>query len=131
MSGHSSPLPPPRPNQPFFHVSALDAGTLDIATYEIIADAKEDEVVHVPSLAFYLRHSETGKELLFDLGIRKSCEKGPETVKVPQTSGESLRRGGVDPGNIETIVISHLHWDQYVSHPVYCKAILTIKYTTR
>jgi len=35
-------------------------------------------------------------------------------VHVPQDVGDSLRKGGVSLEDIQTIILSHIHWDQYV-----------------
>ncbi|TCD61671.1 hypothetical protein EIP91_008093 [Steccherinum ochraceum] len=117
MTTTSPPLPPPTsPSQPYIHISALDAGHLDIEAWEILADAREEdnELLRVPSLAFLLTHSVSGKKMMFDLGIRRASERtveGEPNVLVPQTSEEALRKGGVDPGDVEVVVLSHLHWD--------------------
>jgi len=109
----ATPFPAPAPSQAFFSVSVLEAGFLEIPIWEIIAGVSIDDpdVLHVPSLAFFLRHSKTGKHLLFDLGIRRNCEKDDPGVTVRQTSNEALRKGGVNPEEIETVILSHLHWD--------------------
>lgn len=33
-------------------------------------------------------------------------------VHVPQDVGDSLRKGGVSPEDIQKIILSHIHWDQ-------------------
>ncbi|KAH8107014.1 beta-lactamase-like protein [Cristinia sonorae] len=107
-------LPPPKPNQPYIHVSAVDSGSLELPTWEVIANTSRDDpsVLRIPSLAFFLRHSESqGKGIMFDLGIRRDCAEKDPGVTVRQNAGEALRKGGVDPGEVGTVILSHLHWD--------------------
>ena len=66
-------------------------------------------------------HRPSGTHLVFDLGLRRDVENHPPAVKamlahmpvtVPQSVEESLRAGGRPPENVETVVLSHLHFDQ-------------------
>lgn len=87
---------------------------------------QQGESISCPSLAFSLRHSKTNSWVVFDLGIRRDLEGytplSQERIKalgfapvVDQTVAESLVKGGVSPDQVETVIISHLHWDQWVS----------------
>lgn len=70
-----------------------------------------------PSLAFFLRHSKTNKQVVFDLGIRRDIKEfAPAATErfspvVKQTVAESLEAGGVRPSSVDVVVLSHLHWD--------------------
>ncbi|EGO22180.1 hypothetical protein SERLADRAFT_440196 [Serpula lacrymans var. lacrymans S7.9] len=114
-------LPPPAPGQAFMNVSALEGGILPICLDFIVAGALPSEVISCPSLCFFLRHSQTGANLVFDLGIRRDLDAYPPIVpkqyerffpeSIDQTVSESLDKGGFPPEVVEAVVISHLHWD--------------------
>ena len=127
MSGEILPtvtLPPPVPDQVYIDVSALEAGNINLSIDKIFADT-EPETVSCPSLAFSLRHSKSGFQIVFDLGTRRDFEGYPPATQkrikdlcfsptVKQNVAESLEKGGVAPDEVDAVIISHLHWDQYV-----------------
>jgi hypothetical protein len=114
-------LPPASRDQPYMLVSALEGGFVDAPMGYFVKG--EDRRVTVPALAFALRHSHTNELIVFDLGIRKDSSTCPPAVQkrmknsfpvyVPQDVGDSLRNGGILPEHIQTIILSHIHWDQY------------------
>ncbi|KAI0364586.1 hypothetical protein BV20DRAFT_955844 [Pilatotrama ljubarskyi] len=114
-------LPEPHVNQPYIDVSALEGGMITLPLSFFIKHAAPTEVNVCPSVAFSLRHSSSGTHLVFDLGIRRDVSTYPPVVQgiiakympvdVPQTVDESLVKGGIDPARVETVVLSHLHWD--------------------
>lgn len=104
-------------------VSALEAGFLELRLRLFVAGSGPNESSMCPSLSFSLRHSASGDHLLFDLGIRKKWETHPPAVQqlnaerevlALQSVDESLRKGGIEPENVKTVIISHIHWDQCV-----------------
>ena len=115
-------LPEPAGEQPFMHVSALEAGIIHLPGPAFMKEAPTDEWNICPSLSFSLRHSVTGEHLVFDLGIRRDFTTYPpavqehiekrRVVKVPQTADESLAKGGINPKQVKTVMMSHLHFDQ-------------------
>ena len=117
----SPPLPDPTPKQPYFSVSALEAGHLVLEDWEVVTSETPHAKRKVPSLAFLLRHNATQQTFLFDLGIRKDImESAPPTVRawlpdmspnVPKDVVESLAEGGVKPEQVDIVCISHCHWD--------------------
>ena len=117
-------LPPPAPNQPYVEVSALEAGLIDIPGHLIVEGAGPEDVQTCPSLAFFIRHVPSGEHIVFDLGIRRDTTTFPPSVlstierymrvQIPQTADESLAKGGMDPKDVRTILLSHLHFDQCV-----------------
>ena len=82
----------------------------------------KEKRVSALSLAFYIRHVPSGRSFVFDLGIRRETAGLPPAaramiekympVKVEQSVEESLVKGGIDPAEVETVMLSHLHWDQ-------------------
>ncbi|KAJ7489548.1 Metallo-hydrolase/oxidoreductase [Mycena latifolia] len=123
---HSSPeftLPSPEASQGYMDVSALEAGIITLPMALYIKGAPLTEVAVCPSIAFVLKHSGSGKQLAFDLGIPRNTNPLPPVVKgviakympveVPQDAAESLKKGGLEPADVETVILSHLHFDQY------------------
>jgi glyoxylase-like metal-dependent hydrolase (beta-lactamase superfamily II) len=106
-------------------VSALEAGMITLPMALYIKGAPLTEVAVCPSIAFILQHSGSGERLVFDLGIPRNTELLPPTVKaviakympvqVPQDAAESLEKGGLAPVDVNTVILSHLHFDQYVA----------------
>ena len=114
-------LPAPKPDQPFIETSALEAGILQLIHTRFMAGSKPGESTMCPSLAFLLCHSVSKESLIFDLGIRKDLASHPpavqkitanRTIVTPQSVEESLLKGGLDPANVKTVIVSHLHYDQ-------------------
>ncbi|KAH7873148.1 Metallo-hydrolase/oxidoreductase [Lentinula edodes] len=117
-----SSLPPPTNDQAFCTVSALESGHLNLPLPIFLDNAAPGSAIVAPSLSFLLRHSKTDKTLLFDLGIRKDIENAPPSAQkwiiaasfhttVPQDVSESLIQGGLSPADVDTVCISHCHWD--------------------
>ncbi|KAL6308686.1 Cerato-platanin-domain-containing protein [Sparassis latifolia] len=117
-------LPPPSRNQAWCDVSALEAGHVEIPLPWILDTASAEDTSVLPALSFLFTHSVTGATLLFDLGVRRDWERLPPAIvhrirtmpfhiNVPQDVAESLRAGGADPAQIQTVCISHIHLDHY------------------
>ncbi|KAF5373167.1 hypothetical protein D9758_001770 [Tetrapyrgos nigripes] len=135
-SSTSIELPAPSPSQHFMEVSALEAGIITLPMALYIQGAPLTEVAVCPSIAFVLQHSNTKKQLVFDLGIPRNTDVLPPAVKgviakympvqVPQDAAESLKKGGLDPGDVETVILSHLHFDHIGDHSPFTKATFVI-----
>jgi len=119
MTSHE--LPPPNIDQAYCDVSALLAGTLVIPCWWTVADAGPDETLDAPALGFLATHSRTKERLVFDLGIRKDTQNLPQPVvdravkmfqcHVPEDAVDALAKGGLKPGDIAYVCLSHCHWD--------------------
>ncbi|KAI0028034.1 Metallo-hydrolase/oxidoreductase [Vararia minispora EC-137] len=119
----SSTLPPPRENQTFFTVSALEAGILSFPRDLFLAGTPSHipERWDAPALCFLLRHSATGEYILFDNGIRKDVHRLPPAAQrrvdifgsfvIVHDAAERVASGGLDPARVSQLVISHAHWD--------------------
>ena len=115
-------LPTPKPDQGYVEVSALEAGLIKLPSHLFVEGSGPNEVHTCPTLAFFIRHVPSGAHLLFDLGLRRDTTTFPPSVlstiarympvEVPQTVDESLAKGGFDAQDVQTIVLSHLHFDQ-------------------
>ncbi|KAJ3560873.1 hypothetical protein NP233_g10550 [Leucocoprinus birnbaumii] len=114
-------LPTPSENQPFCTVSALEAGHIYLNPAMFIDNATSTTPERCPSLSFLLQHSSNGKKLVFDLGIRKDWENSPPKivnwiktvyrVDVPEDVVDSLKKGNLSPLDIDTVCLSHSHFD--------------------
>lgn len=114
-------LPSHATNQSYCTVSALEAGHIFLNPALVIDNAPSEEPRRTPSLSFLLQHSTNGKKFLFDLGLRKDWKNLPGAivtvieafakVEIPQDVVESLAKGGLSPADIDTVCLSHCHFD--------------------
>jgi glyoxylase-like metal-dependent hydrolase (beta-lactamase superfamily II) len=118
-------LPPPLENQTYVTISALEGGSLTLPESLFVTDADPSKRTTVPSLCFLIRHTSNSTQkttnLVFDLGLKRDFKKYTEaqqhhiaqrqpTSTSPDVA-ESLRKGGVEPGEVGVVVLSHVHWD--------------------
>jgi glyoxylase-like metal-dependent hydrolase (beta-lactamase superfamily II) len=119
-------LPPPGPNQTYVTISALQAGHLTLPEKLFVTDADPGKRATVPSLSFLIQHPSKSiplktETLVFDLGLKRDfsgyreaqqhhiAQRQPTTVS--PDCAESLQKGGLDPRNVDTVMLSHVHWD--------------------
>ncbi|KAL2786634.1 beta-lactamase-like protein [Aspergillus keveii] len=120
-------LPAPFPGQTYVTVSPINGGQITLPERSFVSPSG-DAAVTVPSLSFLITHPGTGSEtkpryLLFDLGLRA---KLGDYMKQQQIHLESrrpyvlgpgvaqwLRHGGIDPADIDTVILSHIHYDHH------------------
>ncbi|KAF8529342.1 Metallo-hydrolase/oxidoreductase [Gautieria morchelliformis] len=123
----ASELPSPKLNQAYVHASVLEAGHLNLVESFAVQGGSPTKCSVVPSMAFLLRHSQSGKILIFDLGLRKDWENYPPGVldiikknnvnlNVPVDVVTSLRRGGLEPVQVDFVILSHIHFD-HIGNP--------------
>ncbi|EIN12611.1 Metallo-hydrolase/oxidoreductase [Punctularia strigosozonata HHB-11173 SS5] len=127
-------LPKPGANQNYCHVSALESGMLTLPMEMVLANG--EGAPDTPVLSFLLRHSSSGKTIVFDLGIERELKGYPPHVIsfinehfkpwVPQSIEESLRKGGLDPSAVDYVIISHLHWDHSGDPRPFTKATIMV-----
>jgi glyoxylase-like metal-dependent hydrolase (beta-lactamase superfamily II) len=128
MSSTDSPviLPASSPNQVYVTISALQAGQLTLPESLFVTDADPLKRATVPSLSFLIQHPSLAypskpETLIFDLGLKRDfagyrtaqqahiAQRQPTSVS-PDVA-ESLRAGGLDPKDVDTVILSHVHWD--------------------
>lgn len=122
-------LPSSGPNQVYVTVSALQAGHLTLPEKLFVTDADPERRATVPSLSFLVRHPSTSNNaehpaisnLIFDLGLKRDIagyrtaqqhhisQRHPITLH-PDVS-DSLAKGGLTPQDVNTVMLSHVHWD--------------------
>jgi glyoxylase-like metal-dependent hydrolase (beta-lactamase superfamily II) len=119
-------LPAPAVDQTYVTISALQAGHLTLPEKLFVTDADPEKRATVPSLSFLIQHpSRTNHskkdKLIFDLGLKRDFSGYREAQQqhiaqrqptiVSPDAADSLRKGGLDPKNVDTVILSHVHWD--------------------
>ncbi|KAF1833659.1 Metallo-hydrolase/oxidoreductase [Decorospora gaudefroyi] len=119
-------LPAPSHNQTYVTISALEAGQLTLPEKLFVTNADPEKRATVPSLAFLIQHPSSNdplatEKLVFDLGLKRDiagyreaqqhhiAQRQPTNVK--PDAADSLRKGGLDPKDVDTVILSHVHWD--------------------
>jgi glyoxylase-like metal-dependent hydrolase (beta-lactamase superfamily II) len=122
MSKHLS-LPPPAEKQTYVTISALEGGSLTLPESLFITDADPQKRTTVPSLCFLIRHTSYNKTInvVFDLGLKRDFSKYTKSqqhhiaqrqpTSTSPGAAECLRNGGVQPEDVDVVVLSHVHWD--------------------
>ncbi|CAK5263762.1 unnamed protein product [Mycena citricolor] len=106
-------------------VRAFDVGTATLTNethtfFRPILPGHESLVI--PLFAFLVEHKQSGKRVMFDLGMRSDPQNFAPSIKQFFTGGvmriyESrditglLETGGISPSSIEAVVWSHAHFD--------------------
>ncbi|KAI4926264.1 hypothetical protein J4E85_006556 [Alternaria conjuncta] len=112
-------LPAPAHDQTYVTISALEAGQLTLPERLFVTDADPERRATVPSLSFLIRHG--ASNLVFDLGLKRDFSGYREAqqhhiaqrqpTSVSPDAADSLRRGGLDPKDVDVVILSHVHWD--------------------
>ncbi|ORY14060.1 beta-lactamase-like protein [Clohesyomyces aquaticus] len=116
-------LPAPSPKQPYVRISALEGGHLTLPEKLFITDADPNKRATVPSLCFLIQQPASPKptNLIFDLGLKRDftgyrpaqqhhIDQRQPTIVSPDVR-ESLQKGGLSASEIDTVILSHVHWD--------------------
>lgn len=75
-----------------------------------------DEHVYIPCIVWILKSKETGEVILVDAGPTEDLEYGAK-LHIPVTRTEeqylpaALGKYGIQPEDVQTVIITHLHWD--------------------
>ncbi|KXJ88651.1 beta-lactamase-like protein [Microdochium bolleyi] len=107
-------------------VHALDAGWFTMPERFFLHPVDDERRKKlVPSLAFLIQHrsadSERPQRILFDLGLRRDILQYSKPIQehlitrqplyTSSSVEESLAQGGLSPGDVDMVILSHLHWD--------------------
>ena len=134
-SAQKPSLPPPRLDQTFVSVSAIEGGLITLPDHCFVTPSNPEDKRTVPSLAFLIQHPGTNifseddsvKRLLrimFDLGLRSEISRYlPQAQshlkqnRVPYRLqpgvAKQLLAGGVSPDYIDAVILSHVHYDHH------------------
>lgn len=122
-------------------LSLLPGGSLTLPE-SLFCDDQQDKAarVSVPSMSFLIRHP-SGFKIVFDLGMRKIWQNYIETIRshilkrLPIQTAEdvsySLRKGGMEPSDVDAVILSHVHYDHVGTPSDFTKAYFIVGYGTR
>lgn len=114
-------LPSPNPDQTYITVSPILGGQITLPE-KLFIDPADPLAKHtVPSLSFLITHPQ--HKLLFDLALRSELAGYSQSQqqhlqnRKPYLLGPGvaavLRSGGHEPEGIDTVVLSHVHYDHH------------------
>lgn len=132
MTSNHLDLPPAGPNQAFVEVSPIPGGWITLDDKNFVSPADPNARRTVPSLTFLVKHPGTSAfgsdaskpfHLMFDLGLRRAKERYPKPLQThlenrapfdlhPGVAAQ-LKEGGLDPGEINMVMLSHVHYDHH------------------
>ncbi|KAF2158670.1 hypothetical protein M409DRAFT_71523 [Zasmidium cellare ATCC 36951] len=134
-------LPPPAKDQVYVKVAALHGGFLTLPEKLFVSNPEPDKAATVPSLCFLIEHPSTGKHrphrIVFDLGLKRNANDYVEGMRhhiqnrqpiihLPDARA-SLRAGGLGAAtDIDTVVLSHIHWDHVGTPSDYSRAMFVV-----
>lgn len=117
---------PSQKRDKFVTVSALFGGSITLPERFFVKPAIHDACQTVPSLAFLITHKATADEItriMFDLGLRSTeaayteAQRKHLLSRKPYTLGpgiaDLLADGGILPGDIDMVILSHVHYDHH------------------
>lgn len=98
-------------------ITPLDLGALNVPESNMLYTDSKENRINVPMTAWLLTETESGRNILVDTG---SCDE-PQWGKMyhnpvnrdrdDQYLPAALKKHGVNPETIDTIILTHLHWD--------------------
>lgn len=123
-------------------VSLLPAGFLTLPEHFFCADQQDKSIRNlVPSMSFLLEHIQTGTKIVFDLGLRRDLSSYPGNIQphlrtrqpihtIPDVC-DSLIHGGLDPADIDGVILSHMHYDHVGTPSRFTTAKFIVGHGTR
>jgi N-acyl homoserine lactone hydrolase len=101
-------------------IKPLSVATLTLTRAAAISKvgiaADPGEILKVPDVAWLLTEEETGKRILVDTGPSEDPERDSQFHSPVEKTREQqldyvLRKESVEPESIDTVILTHLHWD--------------------
>lgn len=128
----SSTLPAAAEDQKYVVVSPIPGGFITLSDHFFVHPAEPGAKRTVPSLTFLIEHpgsqaygADISKPfyMMFDLGLRRAKERYPKVLQkhiegrapydlAPGVTAQ-LKAGGLDPSDINLIMLSHVHYDHH------------------
>ena len=120
------------PGSTYVEVSPMAGGFITLADRFFVHPADRGANRTVPSLTFLIKHPGTSAygadsskpfHMMFDLGLRKARERYPEKLqkhidgrapfKLEPGVAAQLKDGGLDPKDVDLVMLSHVHYDHH------------------
>jgi glyoxylase-like metal-dependent hydrolase (beta-lactamase superfamily II) len=130
------------PSSKFIQVSVLPSGFLTLPEHFFCADQHDRSVRNtVPSMSFLIYHPSARRHIVFDLGMRRDLVSYPASIQphlqtrqpihtIPDTS-ESLKKGGLEPKDVDAVILSHVHYDHVGTPKDFSHAQFIVGHGTR
>ncbi|KAJ6101403.1 hypothetical protein N7499_001033 [Penicillium canescens] len=109
-------------------VIPINGGEISLPERSFVSPGDPNNSVTVPSLSFLITHpgakgQDRPRHFLFDLGLRARLQNYTKEnqshlqSRIPYRLGpgvaQLLRQGGLDPAEIDTVILSHVHYDHH------------------
>lgn len=98
-------------------ITPIDLGALNVPCTNMLHNDTRGIRFDVPVVAWLLTETETGRHVLVDSGAADDPEWGRlyhnpvQRTREEQYLPQALKSLGVDPESIDTLILTHLHWD--------------------
>lgn len=98
-------------------ITAMDLGALNVPCTNMLYNDQRGIRFDVPIIAWLLTETETGRRILVDSGACETPDWGKKyhnpviRTREDQYLPNALKKLGVDPESIDTLILTHLHWD--------------------
>ncbi len=101
-------------------IKPLNVATLTLtqvaAISKVAIAADPGRILKVPDIAWLLTDEKTGRNILVDTGPSEDPKRDSQFHSPVEKTDEqqldyALRKEGIEPESIDTVILTHLHWD--------------------
>ncbi len=107
-----------------YTITPVSVGTLTIERPQFVWGAGWGTEVQSPVLMFYVEGG--GRRIMVDTGCSDPVQAvkyhKPFIRKPEEEPANALKRAGIDPATIDTVLCTHLHWDHCYNQGLFTKA---------